>query len=376
LTSSSLSTDPTIDTTSTAVTPELVLAALREIRDPDLHQDIVTLGMIKDLTITPASEGSHVAFTFELTTPACPVRNQFESAAREAVMALPGVSSVDVNMSAQVRRSEGRGSAHQLELPGVKHVIAVGSGKGGVGKSTVSANLAVALAQAGASVGLLDADVYGPSVPQLMGIHEGIRAEEGKMVPNQAHGVSLISLGFIAGDKPVMWRGPMIGHALKQMLEDVKWGDLDYLVVDLPPGTGDAQISLVQLIPLTGVIIVSTPQHVALGIATKALQMFRQLHVPILGMVENMSSFCCPNCGHELEVFGDGGVRLASESMKVPFLGAIPLNPALRESGDAGVPVASFAPDSVEAAAFDSVARKVAAQISIRTQRTIPLVMQ
>ncbi len=364
------------DSSNNHVTSELVLAALSQIRDPDLHKDIVSLGMIKDLKIVPDAGGSAVHFTFELTTPACPVRNQFEASAREAVEGISGVASVHVNMSAQVQKSVSGGNGHQVQLPEVKHVIAVGSGKGGVGKSTVAANLAVALAQSGASVGLLDADVYGPSIPQLMGVHEGIRAEEAKMVPNEAYGVKLISLGFIAGDKPVMWRGPMIGHALKQMLEDVKWGELDYMVVDLPPGTGDAQLSLVQLIPLSGVVIVSTPQDVALGIATKALQMFRQLHVPILGMVENMSASCCPNCGHNLDVFGAGGVQAVAGAMKVPFLGAVPLNPSLRESGDAGIPVSIFAPDSVETAAFESISQKTAAQISIRTQRTIPLVIQ
>lgn len=357
------------------VTEEQILEALRQIQDPDLHRDIVSLGMIKDLRIEPDTGGHAVAFTFELTTPACPVRNQFESLARTAVESLPGVSSVTVNMTAQVRSTPGNGSSHQLELKGVKNIIAVGSGKGGVGKSTVSANIAAALAASGARVGLLDADVYGPSVPQLMGVHEGIRAEDGKMIPNESHGVKLISLGFIAGEKPVMWRGPMIGHALKQLLEDVNWGDLDYLVIDLPPGTGDAQISLAQLIPMTGVVIVSTPQDVALGIATKALLMFRQLHVPILGMVENMSSFCCPNCGHETEIFSAGGAKTAAETMKVPFLGSIPLDLAIRESGDAGLPITAYAPQSRESEAFESIARKTAAQVSIRTRQTIPLVV-
>ncbi len=359
----------------TEITEEQVLDALRQIQDPDLHRDIVSLGMIKDLTIGPGVKGRDVSFTFELTTPACPIRNQFETLAREAVEALPGVSSVGVNMTAQVRSTAGNGSSHQLELPGVKNIIAVGSGKGGVGKSTVSANIAAALAATGARVGLLDADVYGPSVPQLMGVHEGIRAEDSKMIPNEAYGVKLISLGFIAGEKPVMWRGPMIGHALKQLLEDVKWGDLDYLIIDLPPGTGDAQISLAQLIPMSGVVIVSTPQDVALGIATKALLMFRQLHVPILGMVENMSSFCCPNCGHETEIFSAGGAKAAAESMNVPFLGSVPLDLAIRKSGDAGVPVTAYAPDSRESSAFESIARKTAAQVSIRTRQTIPLVV-
>lgn len=358
------------------VTENRVFDALKTIIDPDLHRDIVSLGMIKDLKIEPAGTASHVAFTFELTTPACPVRNQFEAAARAAVEAIPGVQSVDVRMSANVQKSSQGPSGHQLELPNVRNVIAVASGKGGVGKSTVAANMAVALAESGASVGLLDADVYGPSVPQLMGVFERIQAEDGKMVPNQAYGVKLISLGFIAGEKPIMWRGPMIGHALKQLLEDVNWGDLDYLVIDLPPGTGDAQISLAQLLPMSGVVIVSTPQDLALGIAQKALLMFRQLHVPVLGIVENMSTYCCPNCGHEVNIFGSGGPEAAASQLKVPFLGSVPLSLSVRESGDLGIPLPVSDPEGPAAEAFSLIARKTAAQISIRNQRAIPLVVR
>ena len=369
-------TSPETTVGTGALTEDMVLNALRQIIDPDLHRDIVSLGMIKDLKIEPAPEGHHVAFTFELTTPACPVRSQFEAAARSAVEALPGVASVDVRMSANVQKSSVSASGHQIDLPNVRNVIAVASGKGGVGKSTVAANIAVSLAESGATVGLLDADVYGPSVPQLMGVREGIRAEDGKMVPNQAFGVKLISLGFIAGDKPIMWRGPMIGHALKQLLEDVNWGDLDYLVIDLPPGTGDAQISLAQLLPMTGVVIVSTPQDLALGIAQKALLMFRQLHVPVLGIVENMSTYRCPNCGHEVDIFGAGGPEEAAKELKVPFLGRVPLALSIRESGDNGIPVPVAEPEGAVAEAFGGIARKTAAQISIRNQRAIPLVAQ
>jgi ATP-binding protein involved in chromosome partitioning len=353
-----------------------VLAALGQIIDPDLHRDIVSLGMIKDLSIQDNPQGADVRFTFELTTPACPVRNQFEASARAAVQAIPGVHSVDVRMSANVRETPTTGSKHQVDLPGVRNIIAVASGKGGVGKSTVAANIAVSLAESGASVGLLDADVYGPSVPQLMGVSDGIRAEDGKMMPNEAYGVKLISLGFIAGDKPVMWRGPMIGHALKQLLQDVNWGELDYLVIDLPPGTGDAQISLAQLIPMSGVVIVSTPQDLALGIAQKALQMFKQLHVPVLGMVENMSTFCCPNCGHETDIFGSGGPEGAAKTLQVPFLGRVPLDLGIRESGDSGIPIPVSRPGSPAAEALRMVAQKAAAQISIRNRRTIPLTVR
>ena len=368
----------TSDSPVPEVTEAQVLDALRQIIDPDLHRDIVSLNMIKDLAVDRVGDGFSVAFTFELTTPACPVRNQFESAARAAVEAIPGVEAVTVNMTANVKQSPSRteGSGHQINLPNVRNIIAVASGKGGVGKSTVAANIAVSLAESGAAVGLLDADVYGPSVPQLMGVREGIRAEDGKMVPNVAYGVKLISLGFIAGDKPVMWRGPMIGHALKQLLEDVNWGDLDYLVIDLPPGTGDAQISLAQLIPMTGVVIVSTPQDLALGIAQKALLMFKQLHVPVLGMVENMSTYCCPNCGQEVDIFGSGGPEAAAQRLQVPFLGKVPLTLAIRESGDDGIPVPISDPESAAAGAFQSIARKTAAQISIRNQRTIPLLVK
>ncbi|MBV9279842.1 MAG: Mrp/NBP35 family ATP-binding protein, partial [Chloroflexi bacterium] len=330
-----------------AVTKEAVMGALRQIIDPDLHRDIVSLGMIKDLQIDPRDGGSHVSFTFELTTPACPVRDQFKSRAEQVVTAIPGVSGVDVTMSANVRQNTPSSARPQIELPNVRNVIAVGSGKGGVGKSTVAANLAVALAGAGARVGLLDADVYGPSVPSLMGVRENVRAEDGQLIPNVAHGVKMMSLGFLMqGDRPVIWRGPMVGQAVKQMLGDVRWGELDYLLVDLPPGTGDAPLTLIQSLPLAGVVIVTTPQDVALGIATKALLMFRSLHVPVLGIVENMSYFQCPQCGHQSHIFSHGGGRAASEAMKVPFLGEVPLEEAIRISGDEGMPVPARDPGS------------------------------
>jgi ATP-binding protein involved in chromosome partitioning len=360
-----------------AVAPELtdaaILDALRQIIDPDLHRDVVTLGMIKDIVIGQGQDGKRVGFTFELTTPACPVRNQFESMARQIVASLPGVEAVEVNMTANVANAGRAKTSHQLEIPGIKNFIAVASGKGGVGKSTVAINLAVALASSGAAVGLLDADVYGPSVPQLIGLHDGIRADEGKMVPNERFGVKAISLGFIAGDKPVMWRGPMIGHALKQLLEEVRWGDLDYLVIDLPPGTGDAQISLAQMLPMTGVVIVATPQDLAVGIAVKALQMFRHLKVPVLGIVENMSTAACPHCGGELDIFGSGAAEQIAHTLNVPFLGRVPLEPAVTKGGDAGFPVTAAEEPTPASEALHAIARKTAAQISIRNRRTIPL---
>ncbi|HLJ67243.1 MAG TPA: Mrp/NBP35 family ATP-binding protein [Chloroflexota bacterium] len=361
---------------SSEVTEATVLGALSKIIDPDLHRDIVSLGMIKGLQVRENEGGAHVAFTFELTTPACPVRDQFKSQAEAVVLGLPGVSSVDVTMSANVRKSSVSGQG-QIQLPSVKNIVAIGSGKGGVGKSTVAANLASALARSGASVGLLDADVYGPSVPALMGMHEGAHAEEHKLIPNEAHGVKLMSLGFLTDNsRPVIWRGPMVGQAVKQMLSDVRWGDLDYLLVDLPPGTGDAPLTLIQSIPLSGVVVVTTPQDVALGIATKTLTMFRNLHVPILGIVENMSGYTCPQCGHHADIFSHGGGRDAAEAFKVPFLGGIPLAEEIRLSGDEGVPVPERDPASPQAEAFEQIARKLAAQVSIRGSLNINLVVR
>jgi ATP-binding protein involved in chromosome partitioning len=345
-----------------------ILDALRQIIDPDLHRDIVSLGMIKDLTIQPGEDGATVRFTFELTTPACPVRDQFKAQAEAAVMNVPGVAHVDVTMSANVRQSGAASGKGQIQLPSVKNIIAVGSGKGGVGKSTVAANLAAALVNTGARVGLLDADVYGPSVPQLMGVHQGPRVVDRKLIPNEAHGVKLMSLGFLLeDDRPVIWRGPMVGQAVKQMLGDVQWGELDYLLVDLPPGTGDAPLTLVQSIPLSGIVVVTTPQDVALGIATKTLTMFRNLHVSVLGIVENMSGWECPNCGHQSHIFSSGGGEAAARTMKVPFLGAIPLDEKIRVSGDNGEPVPAGAPGSPSAQAFERIARQLAAQVSIRS---------
>jgi ATP-binding protein involved in chromosome partitioning len=358
------------------ITPDRVLDALRTIIDPDLHRDIVSLGMIKDLAIAHGPEGSFVKFVFELTTPACPVRDQFKKQAEAVVSALPGVSQVEVTMSANVRQSTPRTQA-QIQLPQVKNIIAVGSGKGGVGKSTVAANLATALAATGASVGLLDADVYGPSVPQLMGVHEGARVEDRKLVPHQAHGVKLMSLGLLTqDDRPVIWRGPMVGQAVKQLLSDVSWGDLDYLLVDLPPGTGDAPLTLIQSIPLSGIVVVTTPQDVALGIATKTLAMFRGLNVPILGIVENMSGFECPNCGYHSHIFSAGGGQAAAEKLKVPFLGALPLDESVRRGGDEGVPAPIGEPDSSAAQLFASIAQKLAAQVSIRSTLSFSLAVK
>jgi ATP-binding protein involved in chromosome partitioning len=349
-------------------TPEDVLRVLSEIVDPDLGKDVVSLGMIKDIAISP--EGG-VAFTFELTTPACPVKDRFESLARDLVGALPGVKSVEVKMTSHVRATFAQ---RQNLLPGVKQVIAVASGKGGVGKSTVSVNLAAALRATGAEVGLLDADIYGPTIPGLLGTNEEPRVIDGKLQPLQAYGLRVLSFGMIAGSETALiWRGPMVSKAISQLFGDVDWGELDYLVVDLPPGTGDASLTVAQAVPLTGVVVVCTPQSVALNIAVKALQMFQRLNVKPLGLVENMSYYVCPDCGHEAHIFDHGGAEKAAVRLSVPFLGSIPLEEAVREESDAGSPVVLSRPDSAGAKAFAEVAAKVAAQCSIQSFRQLPV---
>jgi len=272
------------------ITEEAVLNALRKVNDPELHRDLVSLGMVKEIKV----DGGAVAVTVELTTPACPMREQVEEETKAAIKTLPGVGEVTVNLTASVRKPP----AGREPIPGVKHILAVGSGKGGVGKSTVTVNLAVALAEAGASVGLLDSDIYGPSIPIMMGVHHQPEVVGKRMIPPVSHGVKLMSLGFLLPDdsSPVVWRGPMVGKAVSQMLMEVDWGELDYILADLPPGTGDASLTLAQAIPLSGAVIVMTPQEVAVRIATKTLNMFRTLKVPILGIIENMSYLLCPHC--------------------------------------------------------------------------------
>ena len=351
-------------------TRDEVLQALAAIQDPDLHQDVVALGMIKDLTI--GTEGK-VSFTFELTTPACPVRDRFETMARDIVAGLPGVSSVELRMTSNVRG--GFMPPTEDMVPGVKQIIAVASGKGGVGKSTVALNLAAALSQAGADVGLLDADVHGASVPSMVGVHQEPKVVDQKLQPLQAYGLSLMSIGFLAGsEKAMIWRGPMVTQAIRQMVTDVNWGTLDYLVIDLPPGTGDASLTVAQSLPLSGVVIVCTPQDVALEIAVKALQLFRSLRAQPLGLVENMSWFTCDECGKRHHIFDHGGGERAAQRLGIPYLGAIPLDPSLREEADAGAPVVISKPDSEGAGALRDVASAVAAQVSIRSFQQLPVV--
>lgn len=326
-----------------------VLAALSRVQEPELHKDLVTLNMIRELKI----EGTTVAFTIVLTTPACPLRGRIENEARQAVLAVPGVDKVDIRMDASVP-NDGR-LRGALNLP-IKNSIAVASGKGGVGKSTISVNLAVALAKSGAQVGLLDADIYGPNIPTMMGAH-AIPATTGeKLVPAQAHGVKLMSMGFLVKPgQPLIWRGPMLNSAIRQFIADVEWGDLDYLVIDLPPGTGDAPLSLAQILPLSGVIIVTLPQSVSLEDASRGLEMFRTLDVPILGVIENMRGV----------FFGEGGGEDLARIAKVPFLGAVPMESEVRVGGDAGTPVILSQPDSPAAKAMQAIAENVAARISV-----------
>jgi ATP-binding protein involved in chromosome partitioning len=341
---------------SNRVSPQDVLNALKAVRDPDLGRDIVTLGFVKDLEVGD----SRVSFTIQLTTPACPVRDQLVAQARAAVAAL-GVANVEVRLATQVPSPV---AGHAL-IPQVKNTVAVASGKGGVGKSTVAANLAVALQRTGAKVGLMDTDVYGPSVPILMGGTETPHVVEGKIAPPIEYGIKIMSMAyFLPKDEAVIWRGPMLHKTIQQFLGDVRWGELDYLLMDLPPGTGDIQLSLSQTIPLTGAVIVSTPQDLALTVASKAITMFQKLNVPILGIVENMSYYVCPQCGHREEIFGHGGAREAAKKLGFAFLGEIPLDPSIRVQSDSGKPVA-LDDTTVYGKAFQQVAGALAAQISI-----------
>jgi ATP-binding protein involved in chromosome partitioning len=354
-----------------APTNQQVLDALAQIHDPDLGRDVVSLGMIKELVIDPAGR---VSFTFELTTPACPVRDRFKSQAQDLVGAMPGVSAVDVRMTANVRPAFMRPKPSEI-LPGVKQTIAVASGKGGVGKSTVAVNLAAALRKAGAEVGLLDADIYGPSVPAMTGSKTTPEQVNGRLLPIEAHGLKVMSFGQIyPGTEPTIYRGPMVGKAIEAMMTQVDWGRLDYLVIDLPPGTGDASLTLAQAVPLTGVAIVCTPQDVATDIAVKALQMFRKLNVTPLGLIENMSWYVCPSCGHRHDIFGHGGAEAAARQYGVPFLGSVPLEESIREDADAGTPVVISRPDSPGAKAFVEIASQVAARTSIQSYRQLPVI--
>jgi ATP-binding protein involved in chromosome partitioning len=381
-----------------APTKDQILDALRQVRDPDLHQDIVSLGFVKRAEV----EDGVAKVTINLTTPACPVKDQMKAQAEELLRALPGVRATEVQMTAEVR-GQGGGVDRKI-APDVKHIVAVSSGKGGVGKSTLTVNLAVALARTGARVGVLDCDVYGPDVPMMMGLSGEPEAVGRKLLPKERHGVKTMSIGYLmADDKPVIWRGPMVHKLIEQFLSDVEWGALDYLLVDMPPGTGDAQLSLAQIVPLSGGVLVTTPQAVSTYDVAKAVGMFRQVNVEILGIVENMAGFHVAGTiegappgakvrletgGGEprelalgpggrfetvIEVFGAGGAERLAARYGFPVLGRVPLDPTVRVGGDAGDPVTVTAPDSPLAREFEAIAGRLAQRLAIQEHKSLPV---
>ena len=348
-------------------TQDAVLKALATVQEPELGGDLISRNMVKDLVV----EGTKVSLTIELTTPACPLKDEIEARVAAALRPI-GVTDIVVAWGATVRRSTP--TAPQM-LPGVKNIVAVASGKGGVGKTTISVNLAVALAKAGASVGLLDADITGPNIPMMIGAEgQPIASPSGKITPIEAHGVKVISIQFFLPEgQPVVWRGPLVGGAIQQFLRDVEWGDLDYLVVDLPPGTSDAQLTLAQSVPLTGAVLVTTPQEVALADVAKALAMFKRVSVPILGLVENMSGFVCSHCGEVTDIFGRGGGERYAAENGIDFLGGVPLDVTVRQGADVGVPAVVQSQPGPAAAALEHVARAIAGKVSIQAVRQQPV---
>ncbi len=346
-----------------------VLAALRNVQDPDLKKDLVTLNMIRDLKVV--EDQGLVSFRVVLTTPACPLKAKIESECRTAVMAVPGVQKVEIKMDSEVTVRGGGAHAASNRIEGVSHIIAVSSGKGGVGKSTVAVNLATALALEGAKVGLMDADVYGPNVPTMMGVTEMPKIEQDPVrgevfIPPTAQGVKVMSMGFlIQGDQPVVWRGPMLHSIVNQFCHKVNWGQLDYLIVDMPPGTGDVQLSLAQLVPVTGAVLVTTPQEVSLQDVRKAYHMFEKVRVPVMGIVENMSYFQCGHCDTKHSLFGENGGKALAQKFRTPLLAQIPIVPQVREGGDEGRPVVVRDPQSPVAQSLRELARSVAQQASI-----------
>jgi len=346
---------------------DAVLNALRAVNDPDLRRDIVSLGFVKDLAVADG----RASFTIELTTPACPVKDQMRDQAIAAVRAL-GVGTVDVQMTARVR-SASAPETGRPPLPGVKNVIAVGAGKGGVGKTTVAVNLALSLARCGSRVGILDGDIYGPNVPIMLGLSTQLTTnEQRQIVPAEKYGLQVISIGFLTNDDaPIIWRGPMLHGAIQQFFKEVAWKDLDYLIIDMPPGTGDVALSLSQTVPVVGAIVVTTPQLVSLADSRRAVRMYQKLSIPTLGVVENMSYYSCPNCHHEADIFGHGGGEGLATDMGVPFLGRLPIYQPIREGSDMGVPLVVAEPASAAARAFLTVAERAAAQVSIAAQKAI-----
>jgi ATP-binding protein involved in chromosome partitioning len=348
-----------------SLTHDAVIEAMRTVQEPELGRDLISLDMVKNVVI----DGSALSMTIELTTPACPLKDEIERTTQAALGAI-GATDIDITWGAMVRRSQPR-QAEQL-VPGVKNIIAVASGKGGVGKSTVSVNLAVALAQAGATVGLLDADITGPNIPLMLGLEGQPKASENnKITPLERYGVKAISIQFFVPEgQPIVWRGPLVGGAIQQFLRDVDWGELDYLVIDLPPGTSDAQLTLAQAVPISGAVLVTTPQTVALADVAKALAMFNRMSVPVIGLVENMTAFACPHCGELTEIFGRGGGERFAAEHSLEYLGGIPLDITVRQGGDVGVPAVAQREPGPAAAALTAIAQTVAARMSVRAARS------
>ncbi|MDO8526378.1 MAG: iron-sulfur cluster carrier protein ApbC [Deltaproteobacteria bacterium] len=345
-----------------SITEQQILDALRVVQDPDLHRDIVSLGFIKNIKI----ENAKVSFDVELTTPACPVKELLKDQCLREIKKIKGVKEISVNMTAQVRPLVQTGLA---SLKGIKNIIAVASGKGGVGKSTVAVNLALALAKAGSAVGLMDADIYGPSVPMMLGITERPSVIGNMIQPLEKLGLKVLSMGMLTNDDtPVIWRGPMVAGILQQFLAQVEWGNLDYLVMDLPPGTGDAQLTLAQKAPISGAVIVTTPQDIALLDARRGLKMFQQVQVPVLGIIENMSYFICDGCSKKHHIFRQGGGKRVALELGVPFLGEIPLDTRVADGGDSGKPVLLTNAEAPVSLAYQELAGRVAAALSIMSE--------
>jgi ATP-binding protein involved in chromosome partitioning len=350
---------------SESLTRDSVLAALKTVIDPDFQRDVVSLGLVKDVKV----DGGRVAATLELMTHGSPNAGQLRDLVIAAARALPGVTDVAVTLSVKVR-SATQPAKGQPPLPGVKNVIAVGAGKGGVGKTTVSVNLALALAQLGAKVGILDGDIYGPNVPIMFGLSTSLTTDGKQIVPAEKHGVQVVSIGFLTkDDDAIIWRGPMLHGAIQQFFKEVAWRDLDYLIVDMPPGTGDVALSLSQTVPVVGSIVVTTPQKVSLADSRRAIRMYEKLTIPTLGVVENMSYYACPNCHHESDIFGHGGGEALASDHKVAFLGRLPVYQAIREGGDSGVPLVASEPNSPAGRAFLALAQRTAAQVAMAAHR-------
>jgi ATP-binding protein involved in chromosome partitioning len=356
-----------------AVSEAVVLEALRTIRDPDLNRDIVGLKFVKNLKI----DAAHVSFTIELVTHGAPWREQMREQAHQAVAQIPGVAAVAVEMTAVVRSTTSADPAGKAAVPGVKNIIAVGAGKGGVGKTTVAVNLAIALSQMGARVAIIDGDIYGPNVPLMLGIKAQLAGDEaGKIIPAEQYGIQLVSMAFMAGDDaPVIWRGPMLHSVIQQFFREVRWDNIDYLIVDMPPGTGDIALSLSQTVPVSGSVVVTTPQIVSVADTRRAVRMYQKLNVTPLGLIENMSHFICPDCRHESDIFGKGGGEQLAMDMSVPFLGRVPIYEPIRIGGDTGVPITIGERGSPAAEAFHAAARQLAVQLSIASYKktAIPL---